>query len=136
LVKINEPAIIERLAIYKIEINSPTEAVLILEELLKNLKENRPSLYTNLIAAHNKLGQFDKALSYADKYNNIKYSWQFHLNKANSLMALERINEAEEILSKLYIENHKNYTLPTICQECTFYPNDCNGICGGCLEGN
>ena len=41
-----------------------------------------------------------------------------------------------DTFDNLYIENHKNYTLPTICQECTFYPNDCNGICGGCLEGN
>lgn len=37
---------------------------------------------------------------------------------------------------ELYIKNHKQYTLPTVCSECVFYPNDCNGICGGCLEEN
>lgn len=36
---------------------------------------------------------------------------------------------------KLYEENHKNYTLPKDCLECVFYKTECNGICGGCLEG-
>jgi len=35
----------------------------------------------------------------------------------------------------LYIENHKNYNIPQDCIDCTFYGTDCNGICGGCLQG-
>jgi organic radical activating enzyme len=36
----------------------------------------------------------------------------------------------------LYKENHKNYTLPKDCLDCHFYDTQCNGICGGCLEGD
>ena len=53
-----------------------------------------------------------------------------------SIVGEDRPQSLRDTFDNLYIENHKNYTLPTICQECTFYPNDCNGICGGCLEGN
>lgn len=35
----------------------------------------------------------------------------------------------------LYIENHKNYNIPQDCLDCVFYKTECNGICGGCLEG-
>lgn len=35
---------------------------------------------------------------------------------------------------KQYIDNHKNYTLPQDCLDCSFYQTECNGICGGCLE--
>lgn len=46
------------------------------------------------------------------------------------------INDLRDKFDELYIENHKNYELPLICKTCSFYPNLCNGICGGCLEGN
>ena len=36
---------------------------------------------------------------------------------------------------KLYVENHKKYDLPQDCLDCVFYQTECNGICGGCLEG-
>jgi hypothetical protein len=37
---------------------------------------------------------------------------------------------------KLYIENHETYQMPQDCLDCVFYKTECNGICGGCLEGN
>ena len=40
-----------------------------------------------------------------------------------------------EEFDKLYIENHKNYSIPQGCLDCVFYKTECNGICGGCLEG-
>lgn len=41
-----------------------------------------------------------------------------------------------EEFDKLYIENHKNYSIPQDCLDCVFYKTECNGICGGCMEGN
>lgn len=41
-----------------------------------------------------------------------------------------------EEFDNLYIQNHKQYSLPKDCLECHFYKTQCNGICGGCLEGN
>jgi len=37
---------------------------------------------------------------------------------------------------RLYTLNHKDYTIPQGCLDCVFYKTECNGICGGCLEGN
>lgn len=44
--------------------------------------------------------------------------------------------ELSKEFDKLYVNNHKNYTLPKDCLECHFYDTLCNGICGGCLEGD
>jgi organic radical activating enzyme len=41
-----------------------------------------------------------------------------------------------EEFDKLYINNHKNYSIPQDCLDCVFYKTECNGICGGCMEGS
>lgn len=41
-----------------------------------------------------------------------------------------------EEFDKLYIDNHKNYSSPQDCLDCVFYKTECNGICGGCMEGS
>lgn len=44
------------------------------------------------------------------------------------------ILELRNEFDKLYVSNHKTLTLPKDCLECHFYPNQCNGICAGCLK--
>ena len=41
-----------------------------------------------------------------------------------------------EEFDKQYINNHKNYSVPQDCLDCVFYKTECNGICGGCMEGS
>ena len=48
----------------------------------------------------------------------------------------DKVISLRENFDNLYSENHKNYTLPNECINCIFYKNLCNGICGGCLQGN
>jgi organic radical activating enzyme len=45
------------------------------------------------------------------------------------------ILELRDEFDRLYIENHKNYKIPQDCLDCVFYETECDGICGGCLEG-
>jgi organic radical activating enzyme len=46
------------------------------------------------------------------------------------------IFDLRDKFDELYTSNHKNYTIPQDCLDCVFYKTECNGICGGCLEGN
>ena len=50
-------------------------------------------------------------------------------------LSINSILGLREEFDKLYIENHKNYSIPQGCLDCVFYKTECNGICGGCLEG-
>jgi organic radical activating enzyme len=52
-----------------------------------------------------------------------------------NIIGENKIQSLSNTFDDLYIENYNNYNLPDICKNCIFYPNDCNGICGGCLEG-
>ena len=67
------------------------------------------------------------------------------LHKASMLSFYEILKKNKKIIEYIdynifnlenIIENHKNYTLPKDCLDCHFYDTLCNGICGGCLEGN
>jgi hypothetical protein len=46
------------------------------------------------------------------------------------------IFDLRDKFDQLYTSNHKNYSIPQDCLECVFYKTECNGICGGCLEGD
>jgi hypothetical protein len=62
--------------------------------------------------------------------DKVKIPSVLEISGKNNILALR------DEFDKLYINNHKTYTLPTDCLECHFYSTHCNGICGGCLEGN
>jgi organic radical activating enzyme len=61
--------------------------------------------------------------------DKLKIDNVLNIKGENSILSLR------DEFDKLYEENHKNYTLPKDCLECVFYKTECNGICGGCLEG-
>jgi hypothetical protein len=62
-----------------------------------------------------------------------------HKVKINNVLKVDGVDTLDSLYDKydeLYKENYKNYTLPKDCLDCVFYKDQCNGICGGCLEGN
>ena len=61
--------------------------------------------------------------------DKLKIDNVLNINGDNNIYALR------DQFDQLYIENHKNYTIPNDCLDCVFYETECNGICGGCLEG-
>ena len=48
----------------------------------------------------------------------------------------DKIEALYGVYDDLYKKNHKNYKMPQDCLDCVFYSTLCNGICGGCLEGD
>lgn len=98
----------ERYAALLLQQNKLEKSIEILSELASKHGDSRPQLYGNLAAAYNRLGMYELGISCADKAIEKKpLSWQFQLNKANSLMSLERTTEAEEILKKLLTDGHR-----------------------------
>lgn len=61
--------------------------------------------------------------------DKLKIDNVLNLSPENGILGLR------DEFDNLYKENHKNYTIPQGCLECPFYLTECNGICGGCLEG-
>jgi organic radical activating enzyme len=62
-----------------------------------------------------------------------------HKVKINNVLKVDGVDTLDGLYDKydeLYKENYKNYTLPKDCLDCVFFKDQCNGICGGCLEGN
>lgn len=98
----------ERYAALLLQQNKLEQSVEILNDLINEHGNSRPQLYGNLAAAYNRLGMYDLGISFADKaIEKRPLSWQFQINKANSLMSLERIPEAEKILEKLLDAGHR-----------------------------
>ena len=62
--------------------------------------------------------------------DKVKIKNVLELSGENGILGLR------EEFDKLYIDNHKNYSIPQGCLDCVFYKTECNGICGGCIEGN
>lgn len=62
-----------------------------------------------------------------------------HKVKINNVLKVDGVDTIDKLYDKfddLYRENHKNYKMPQACLDCIFYKDQCNGICGGCLEGD
>lgn len=62
-----------------------------------------------------------------------------HKVKINNVLKVDGVDTIDKLYDKydeLYKENHKNYKMPQACLDCVFYKTECNGICGGCLEGD
>jgi hypothetical protein len=62
--------------------------------------------------------------------DKVKIKNVLEISGENSILGLR------EEFDKLYIDNHKNYSIPQDCLDCVFYKTECNGICGGCMEGS
>jgi len=61
--------------------------------------------------------------------DKVKIDNVLNISGKNNILSLR------DEFDKLYIDNHKNYSTPQDCLDCVFYKTECNGICGGCLEG-
>lgn len=103
-----EVEIQERYAALLLQKNKLEESIDILRALANKYGNFRPQIYGNLSAAYNRLGSYDLGLSFANMaLEKNPLSWQFQLNKANSLISMEKIAEAEKILKKLLMNGHR-----------------------------
>lgn len=109
LLKSNDDVeLIERYASLLLQQDKLTESVNLLLKLAEKYGDSRPQIYGNLAVAFNRLGEHERGLLYATKASQAKPdSWKFRLNQANSLMSLERTNDAEEILQKLLQQGYR-----------------------------
>lgn len=93
---------LERYAALLMETGEIEKSIEILEHLMPHYEKLRPSILGNLSAARNRLGDHELALDYANRaIANDPKKWQFQLNKTNALMGLDRLEEAEIILTEL-----------------------------------
>jgi tetratricopeptide (TPR) repeat protein len=101
--------VLERQSVLLLQLGKTEQAVGILQGLADKYGELRPQIYGNLTAAYNRMGEHDMALLCAEKAIIGKpSSWQFHLNKASSLMAMDRNDDAMTILMELLENGHRS----------------------------
>lgn len=104
-----KPAFFERQAALKIKQSKPEEAINILENLIDSEFGNKSSIFSNLSAAYNKIGEFEKAHDYSKRACELNpTSWQSKLNQATSLLSLERYSESKVILENLLKEGKRD----------------------------
>lgn len=70
-----------------------------------------------------------KDVHFVSLQDKVKIDNVLNISGKNNILSLR------DEFDKLYINNHKNYNIPQDCLDCVFYKTECNGICGGCLEG-
>jgi tetratricopeptide (TPR) repeat protein len=98
----SKPSYLERQAALKIQQKKPEEAIHILEGLISLNIGNRASIFSNLSAAYNKIGEYEKAHEHSKLACELNpTSWQSKLNQATSLISLERYSESKKILENL-----------------------------------
>jgi tetratricopeptide (TPR) repeat protein len=94
--------LLERQAALLLQQNNLEKSISLFLKLADVYGDSRPQIYGNLAAAYNKIGEYERGLFYAEAaIKGRPKSWQFHLNKANSLMSMERTVEAENVLQIL-----------------------------------